>query len=166
MLQNLLIIMIIFMTLYFLQMNHPISMGLTLLVQTLLICLFIGMMNETFWFSYILFLVFLGGMLILFIYVTSVASNESFSLSINLIFLMIPCLILMISLYMYDNTIINLMHMTTIEFSPENSINLIKLFNYPSNLITILLMNYLLITLIAIVKITNIFYGPLRQMFN
>ena len=44
----------------------------------------------------------------------------------------------------------------------ENSLSLNKLYNYPTNLITILLINYLLITLIAVVKITKLFYGPLR----
>lgn len=47
-------------------------------------------------------------------------------------------------------------------FSEENSISLQKLYNYPINLITILLINYLLITLIVIVKITNLYYGTLR----
>jgi NADH-ubiquinone oxidoreductase chain 6 len=45
----------------------------------------------------------------------------------------------------------------------ENSINLNKLYNFPTNLITLLLINYLFLTLVAVVKITNIFYGPLRQ---
>lgn len=44
----------------------------------------------------------------------------------------------------------------------ENSINLNKLYNFPTNLITLLLINYLLLTLIIIVKITNNFIGPLR----
>lgn len=48
----------------------------------------------------------------------------------------------------------------------ENSISLIKLYNYPTNLLTIILINYLLITLIAVVKITKIFKGPLRPIFN
>lgn len=46
----------------------------------------------------------------------------------------------------------------------ENSLRLNKLYNYPTNIITILLINYLLITLIAIVKITKLFYGPLRKI--
>lgn len=46
----------------------------------------------------------------------------------------------------------------------ENSLLLNKLYNYPTNLITLLLINYLLITLIAVVKITKLFYGPLRPI--
>jgi NADH-ubiquinone oxidoreductase chain 6 len=47
-------------------------------------------------------------------------------------------------------------------FIPENTINLNKLYNYPTNFLTIVLINYLFLTLIAVVKVTNIFYGPLR----
>nr|YP_010117789.1 NADH dehydrogenase subunit 6 [Diplonevra peregrina]QPN53562.1 NADH dehydrogenase subunit 6 [Diplonevra peregrina] len=167
MLQNLLIIFIILFSFIFMQMIHPLSMGLILLLQTLLISLLIGLMNETYWFSYILFLVFLGGMLILFIYVTSTASNETFNLSINQFFFSIMFMIIMLFLlFIYDDMINNLYYTNMMNFNTENSMNLIKLFNYPTNLITILLMNYLLITLIAVVKITNIFYGPLRHMFN
>lgn len=44
----------------------------------------------------------------------------------------------------------------------ENSLSLNKLYNFPTNFVTILLINYLLITLIVVVKITNIQKGPLR----
>lgn len=43
-----------------------------------------------------------------------------------------------------------------------NTIN--KLYNYPTNLITLLLINYLFFTLIVVVKITNFYYGPLRNL--
>nr|WKU83901.1 NADH dehydrogenase subunit 6 [Conicera dauci] len=168
MLQNLIMLLILLTAITFMQMKHPLAMGLMLLIQTLLICIFTGMLNETYWFSYILFLVFLGGMLILFIYVTSLASNETFSLSIKmLMFLMFNLFILASIMLLTDNLLTNQFfnYETLMNFETENSMNLNKLFNYPTNLITILLMNYLLITLIAVVKITNIFHGPLRQMF-
>lgn len=50
-------------------------------------------------------------------------------------------------------------------FFKENRINLNKLYNYPSNLITLLIINYLFFTLIVAVKITNFFFGPLRTLF-
>lgn len=45
----------------------------------------------------------------------------------------------------------------------ENNFILNKIYNFPVNLITVLLINYLFLTLIATVKITNIFEGPLRS---
>lgn len=53
-----------------------------------------------------------------------------------------------------------------IRYLTENSIILNKLYNFPINFITIILIIYLFLTLIAVVKITNIFEGPLRPKFN
>lgn len=49
-------------------------------------------------------------------------------------------------------------------FNNENKINLNKLYNNHNYIIIIILVIYLFISLVAIVKITNIFYGPLRSI--
>nr|YP_009159311.1 NADH dehydrogenase subunit 6 [Parochlus steinenii]AKP94963.1 NADH dehydrogenase subunit 6 [Parochlus steinenii] len=155
----------------FMQMKHPLAMGLMLLLQTLFICLISGNYNESFWFSYVLFLIFLGGMLVLFIYVTSLASNEMFTMSMKILvistsvimmsILMIMCLDpYLIQSFIYNNEMNPLFSLSLM--TEENTTNLNKLYNFPTNLLTILLINYLFLTLIAAVKITNIFYGPLR----
>nr|YP_010894973.1 NADH dehydrogenase subunit 6 [Anasimyia lunulata]WJW73486.1 NADH dehydrogenase subunit 6 [Anasimyia lunulata] len=157
----------------FIQMNHPLSMGLMLLVQTILVSCITGLMAKSFWFSYILFLIFVGGMLVLFIYMTALASNEMFAMSMKMTFLsIIGLMTLMITIYFMDKMMLSFNslnnEMTSIvdmnSYTSENSLNLIKLYNYPSNMITILLINYLLITMIASIKITKLFYGPIRSM--
>nr|YP_010227875.1 NADH dehydrogenase subunit 6 [Propsilocerus taihuensis]UDE16201.1 NADH dehydrogenase subunit 6 [Propsilocerus taihuensis] len=161
----------------FMNMKHPLAMGLILMLQTLLICLISGYYNKTFWFSYILFLVFLGGMLVLFVYVTSLASNEMFQFSMKIFFIsmiFIFC-IYMMSLIWADKLILlnNIFNFEIDSFNhftknliKENSLILSKLFNYPTNLITILVINYLFLTLIVSVKITKTFKGPLRPKIN
>nr|AAS00878.1 NADH dehydrogenase subunit 6 [Hutchinsoniella macracantha] len=72
--------MSIFLSLILSGVNHPLSLGLVLLFQALLVCFFVGGYSFSYWFSYILFLIFLGGMLILFLYVASLAMDESFGL--------------------------------------------------------------------------------------
>lgn len=67
--------------LIFINLKHPVALGLTLILHTLLISGVTGLAVGNFWFSYVLFLVFLGGVLVLFIYITSLASNEKFSLN-------------------------------------------------------------------------------------
>jgi NADH-ubiquinone oxidoreductase chain 6 len=47
-------------------------------LQTIITFLIRGLINKRFWFQYILFIVFVGGMLVLFIYLTRLASNECF----------------------------------------------------------------------------------------
>nr|WAX39360.1 NADH dehydrogenase subunit 6 [Neostylopyga rhombifolia] len=164
-------ILIIMMTtsMLFTQMNHPMAMGLMLLIQTIIMCMMSGLLSQSFWFSYILFLIFLGGMLVLFIYVTSLASNEMFSMSMKLL-MMTAMIMLMLMLIMKTSLMTNNMEMMIHEniYNTENEMinSLMKLYNQPTNLITIMLASYLFLTLIAVVKITNISKGPLRQMFN
>jgi NADH-ubiquinone oxidoreductase chain 6 len=155
--------------------KHPLAIGLILLIQTFLICLLTGLLTKTFWFSYVLFLIFLGGMLVLFIYVTSLASNEIFNFSTKLLVLtlIIFSFLYFIFIFLDKSIIINYINNYEIEnfstirrFLIENSLILNKLYNFPVNLLTILLIIYLFITLIVVVKITNIFEGPLRPIFN
>nr|UFZ13109.1 NADH dehydrogenase subunit 6 [Protohermes spectabilis] len=155
----------------FTQVNHPLAMGMILLLQTVIICLSSGILMQTFWFSYILFLIMLGGMLILFIYMTSLASNELFSIStktfmINMMLLLTLMLLMMTDSFSWVLNWMNLdMNMFKTLIYTENSSELIKLYNFPTMNLTLLLINYLFLTLIIVVKITNIFFGPLRQ-FN
>nr|YP_010498971.1 NADH dehydrogenase subunit 6 [Polypedilum henicurum]UWR98467.1 NADH dehydrogenase subunit 6 [Polypedilum henicurum] len=158
----------------FFFMKHPLSMGLMLMIQTILIVIFSGMITKTFWFSYSLFLIFLGGMLILFMYMTSIASNEQFKFQISIFSIFCGLILFLIMLgyfYFFSQKLIffnkiynfenfNMMILKTL--TKENSFMLNKMYNFPMNLITILLINYLFLTLIATVKITNIFEGPLR----
>nr|YP_010701662.1 NADH dehydrogenase subunit 6 [Sphaerophoria philanthus]UEK75607.1 NADH dehydrogenase subunit 6 [Epistrophe lamellata]WCJ53223.1 NADH dehydrogenase subunit 6 [Sphaerophoria philanthus] len=173
MMQLILYILILMMAFMFLQMNHPLSMGLMLLIQTTMICCISGLMTKSFWFSYILFLIFIGGMLVLFIYVTSLASNEMFSLSMKMLTMMITMLILLMIMVIFMDKLMIMFNQMNNEMNSiiylnsyisENTLNLNKLYNYPTNMITLLLINYLLITLIATVKITKLFYGPIRSM--
>lgn len=45
----------------------------------------------------------------------------------------------------------------------ESSVHLNKFFNYPTNIINIIIIRYLFFLLIITVNITNFFNGPMRQ---
>nr|ANJ70334.1 NADH dehydrogenase subunit 6 [Atrecus affinis] len=151
----------------FIFMNHPLSMGLILLIQVLNVALITGLLSMNFWFSYILFLIMVGGMLVLFIYMTSIASNEKFNYSNKMMIMMMIIMIFMIMMKIFDNMFINMMNLNIENLLnkniQENIFN--KFFNYPSNILLFMMIIYLFITLIAVVKITNINLGPLRQKF-
>nr|QAY82000.1 NADH dehydrogenase subunit 6 [Apophylia sp. REN-2018] len=150
-------------------MNHPLSCGLILLLQTILTALMSSLLNLNYWYSYILFLIMIGGMLILFIYMTSIASNEKFKFSFKLtLFFMISMLFMFMMMFMdkyYLNILNQMIELKSINFNLNLYFSMMKYFNFPNYLIMIMMIIYLFITLIAIVKITNIKYGPLRQTF-
>lgn len=113
--------------------------------------------------------------MVLFIYITRLASNEIFNFSVKLIiFIIISIVIIVISYLIIDYIIINPLFKNSniieiinniIIFKNENLLSLNIIYNIPNNIITLILVNYLFLTLIAVVKITNINYGPLRQKF-
>nr|YP_009710469.1 NADH dehydrogenase subunit 6 [Pontia daplidice]QFZ96424.1 NADH dehydrogenase subunit 6 [Pontia daplidice] len=164
-----------FISLFMLFITPPLKMGLMILIQTLLLSLLLGIYINTYWFSYILFLVFLGGLLVLFIYVSSVASNEmmNFSLKMKMYLLFSIIMFILFSIfkmknyYLFNNFINNEMNNFNeyFLFFNENKISLSKLYNSQTFLMIMMIIIYLFITLIAVIKITNIFFGPLRS-FN
>nr|QVM79202.1 NADH dehydrogenase subunit 6 [Tsivoka simplicicollis] len=157
------------MSTLFLFLNHPLSFGLTLLIQTFIVSMITGLMNFNFWFSYILFLVMVGGMLILFIYMTSIASNEKFKFS-SMIFLMVLSLLSLTLMSFFLDSLLPSNLLTSMDLTNQNILftnqfSLTKFLNWPMNFLLATIIIYLLITLIMVVKITKIQYGPLRQKF-
>lgn len=155
----------------FINITHPLAMGIILLLQTLAICAITALINFHVWFSYILFLIFLGGILVLFIYITSLASNEIFQFSFKIvafffitvssgIFLAIildPLLldfkIASSDIHKYIGNIYNNQMVLIGNIYSTNTINT-----------TLFIILYLLLTLIVVVKITYTFLGPLRML--
>lgn len=160
------------LSLFFTRLSHPLAMGLALLSQTILICVITGLSNSSFWFSYILFLIFLGGMLVLFIYVTSLASNEMFTPSITMAFVFTTVLLLSAGLLFIDPMIIPKTPLYDFGLPLKNlayssDLSLISTIYNPTVMnLTIFIVFYLLLTLIVVVKITDAFFGPLRLSFN
>nr|YP_009107092.1 NADH dehydrogenase subunit 6 [Angaracris barabensis]YP_009740638.1 NADH dehydrogenase subunit 6 [Bryodemella holdereri holdereri]YP_009740729.1 NADH dehydrogenase subunit 6 [Bryodema dolichoptera]AKQ49222.1 NADH dehydrogenase subunit 6 [Bryodema miramae miramae]AIT96940.1 NADH dehydrogenase subunit 6 [Angaracris barabensis]QID03600.1 NADH dehydrogenase subunit 6 [Bryodemella holdereri holdereri]QID03704.1 NADH dehydrogenase subunit 6 [Bryodema dolichoptera] len=156
----------------FINMNHPMLLMIMIIIQTLLIGVMTGLMMESFWLSYILFLTFIGGMMVLFIYITSISSNEMFNIkSMSMIFIMITMLIMMIVIYSTEKILFTEMIKSTETMNMKYTMNfqemtmsLTKLYNNPTLIITIMMMIYLFMALLAVVKINNINKGPIRKM--
>nr|YP_010586300.1 NADH dehydrogenase subunit 6 [Kisaura zhejiangensis (nom. nud.)]UZZ44075.1 NADH dehydrogenase subunit 6 [Kisaura zhejiangensis (nom. nud.)] len=157
--------------LIFISLNHPMSMGFIIMIQLILSTLLMNFYTQLSWFSLILFLIFIGGMMILFTYMCSISSNNIILLSPKMI-LMIYSFILMNLLMMMllnwnqylMNNWMNLNNYFMNLNIQQNSMNyLMKMFNnYSMNLMFFLII-YLFILMIMVNKITNLNMGPLRK---
>nr|YP_010946320.1 NADH dehydrogenase subunit 6 [Allacta bruna]WGO57038.1 NADH dehydrogenase subunit 6 [Allacta bruna] len=161
---KLMLAMMMMVSIMLTQSKHPMTIGCLLLMQTIMISMTSGVLSQTFWFSYILFLIFLGGMLVLFIYVTSITSNSMFYMSMKMITITIPIMMLVIYMYMNYTDINNQESTNFLTMNNLMTNMMMKLYNKNTHYITIMMASYLFISLITIVKITNIFKGPLRKM--
>nr|YP_010743977.1 NADH dehydrogenase subunit 6 [Corigetus marmoratus]WET31980.1 NADH dehydrogenase subunit 6 [Corigetus marmoratus] len=153
------------LALTFISLNHPLSLGFTLLLQTTISCMILGNLNLNFWFSYILFLIMIGGMLVLFIYMTSIASDEKFNFSKMLSFMFLLFIIFCMIMLPKDNffSYLELFNSNLVKFnSMEINLSMNKFTNHPYWMMFFTLICYLLITLIATVKIAHSKTGTLR----
>nr|ATZ69828.1 NADH dehydrogenase subunit 6 [Conus trochulus]ATZ69920.1 NADH dehydrogenase subunit 6 [Conus trochulus]ATZ69998.1 NADH dehydrogenase subunit 6 [Conus trochulus]ATZ70960.1 NADH dehydrogenase subunit 6 [Conus trochulus] len=75
---SLLVITLAFSTLLILpMMSQPLSLGLVIMVSTLFMCMVSGMTTSA-WYGYILFLIYVGGLLVMFAYVAALSPNVLF----------------------------------------------------------------------------------------
>nr|AFI72600.1 NADH dehydrogenase subunit 6 [Panulirus versicolor] len=151
------------------RLVHPPAAGIILLIQTSLISLSTFLISSSFWFSYILFLVFLGVMLVLFICVASLASNESFKASffyaghITLVSLFLS------SIFLFSDTLFSFQPVPmyhSFQFaksaSDYSSDLTLLIYNFPVMKVTIVVILYYLFKLIVVVEVTSVFLGALR----
>nr|QLM01564.1 NADH dehydrogenase subunit 6 [Palaemon longirostris] len=157
------------MAICFAFMAHPLAMGLTLIMQTILICSTTGLLSGLSWFSYILFLIFLGATLVLFIYVASLASNEIFTMTpwMTLILIIpigvIPLVMFNESLMLPSKEILENSFLIYPEEINATQIKLNNMYNPVSVNLTKVIILYLLLTLIVVVNLSSSFFGPLRM---
>nr|AVJ52595.1 NADH dehydrogenase subunit 6 [Sphaerocoris annulus] len=151
--------MMITLSIMFLWLKHPMSMGFILMLQAVIVALISGMMISNFFFSYIIVIIMLSGALVLFIYMASMASNEKFKTPVNMILLfMVSMLINMI----ITNNMDTFMYSKNSNLG-DGTISLMKLFNSMSSYITMAMILYLLFTMIVVTFIASNKEGPLRM---
>nr|QFP99300.1 NADH dehydrogenase subunit 6 [Myrmoplasta mira] len=140
-------------------MNHPISMGLLIIIQTINVSLILGMTSNMFWFSYIIIITMLSGMLVLFIYMASVASNEKFKNPIKMVNILIILIIMNISWQYFMPPLF----MEFNKMQSKNNLESIMSMNLMNNnLIILFMVLYLFFSMMIISLTVNISEGPLR----
>nr|AWV83442.1 NADH dehydrogenase subunit 6 [Amphipsalta zelandica] len=148
---KIIMLLMIILSIDFIFMKHPLTMGLILLLQTVLSCLICSFYLSSYLFSYILYLIFIGGMLILFMYMASIASNEKFFYSIKL--MMFNFSIILINLLdMIDMKMLST-NMNIVSYKCYSDFMMSKMYIIPSGMMTLIITIYLLFVLIVVINI-------------
>lgn len=104
------------------------------------------------WASYLLMLLFLGGIIVIFLYVTRIMSTLKFKVPrINLAVFLIPAVLCLFYNPIQKSTKI---------------FNLSIFFNIDSLFYVIIVLSYLLVRLVAVVRISKKFRGSLKSKIN
>lgn len=139
--------------------RNPIAFMVIIIAQAILVCVCAWASIKIRWFSYILFLIFLGGLIVLFIYITRLASNEKINISIRarMTVAIILRTVLITTIVSWNNQIINLENVRIVKYF--NSI-----YSNSARLLIITTITYLLLTLVIVVKISNKFNSPIKNI--
>nr|YP_010271128.1 NADH dehydrogenase subunit 6 [Anchon lineatum]UKB86893.1 NADH dehydrogenase subunit 6 [Anchon lineatum] len=138
-------------------MKMPMSMGITLLIQTLMMISIMNSMNTSSWIPLITFLIMIGGLMIIFMYMSSITSNEKFKLNLKMFYPMITTMAIteeMMSNYQVTE-------LQDLQKELPAMMSMTKMYS-KSMMMTMLMMLFLMLTMIVVNKITKMFEGPLR----
>ena len=138
--------------------SHPIFFRVMLIIRSVVVGLICIKINLT-WFFYLLVLVFLGGVIVLIIYINTLAMNEKFFFykvefkSVYMILFLIA-----LQLVFYKNSFLKINFSNCIPRALYGSAN---------SLLLVFLILYLLLTLICVVKLVKFEFGPLiKRLYN
>nr|YP_010849290.1 NADH dehydrogenase subunit 6 [Krisna furcata]WGG89430.1 NADH dehydrogenase subunit 6 [Krisna furcata] len=144
------------------MMKNPMSMTITLMIQTTIMIMFINMNMMSSWFPMITFLTMIGGIMIIFMYMSSISSNEKlkfkWKIMLTMITIMIPLESMMMENQIEENEMINS------NYKHIEKMCSMKLYNKKSLSMCMIMVSYLLLTMITISKIVKHNEGPLRSL--
>jgi len=136
---------------------NPFSIGLLILLTALIIACIYSLTCSS-WLGFLIFLIYIGGILIIFSYFLAIMPNQSI-INIQLIFLPVLTLFIsiLISIFAFDSW-------TTNYTNPKLLTEFI--FSYSNHPLLIIILLTLLFTIIIVVKICNLSKGPLRAFIS
>jgi len=168
----LIIISILTIILNFIIINlHPLLIVILLVLYNIIVCLLISKWTQNFIYSIILFLIIIRGLLIIFLYFSRLISNEQIKFNLRPLITVnfILNLIFIAFLYKINFNYYYPTH-TTIENIQLNYLNInlfqniVYIYSYPFNNLTLICILFLLITLLIIIKICSIKNSSLRKL--
>nr|YP_010583726.1 NADH dehydrogenase subunit 6 [Histioteuthis bonnellii]UXN83922.1 NADH dehydrogenase subunit 6 [Histioteuthis bonnellii] len=146
-----------------LMVVQPLSLGFMLSVVTLCISGLVSMIMFS-WYGYLLFLVYIGGLLVMFMYVISLVPNLIFlSSKVSLYFFFIFLGFMMMNFFVTkDMSVVDMKNLTLIDHDYSSLGGGGMIMMYDNFLCYLLLGMILLFVLVSVVKICYYCEGPLR----
>lgn len=141
-------------------------MGLTLLISTILIRLIVGVLHSRMWVSYVAVLILLGGLLVIFIYISLLASNETFTsnkFAPPLILRILTTILLAVLNPFIREPLLNSNNNITRNINKKRLEWLSDFYSSELSSLTLFLIFYLLLTLLVVVFNTKNNHGTLRS---
>nr|ALO64487.1 NADH dehydrogenase subunit 6 [Andrena fulva] len=144
---------------------HPLMLILILVVYTIMNLMLMNLMMSLSMYLYMIFISIIGGMMIMFLYFTSMINNCPSKIKLNesimIIYMIMVMLITLILYILYTPGSMDLY--LNNKFNSANTF-IYKIYLYPLSLMTIITILNLLYCLILTIKMCSSKYSPLRKI--
>nr|AWN56355.1 NADH dehydrogenase subunit 6 [Pheidole oxyops] len=164
------LLLIILNIFYLLSINslHPIFILILIIIYSSIICFLMSIWANNFIYSIMLFLIMISGMLIMFLYFSSLISNNQTKLSFNIPLLTMFLLNLLPFTYLLlqPHYPIHTFNEISPLFMLNNNLfnNILNIYSHPYSNITLICILYLLLTLFSIIKMCSLKPSTLRKL--
>nr|YP_010275974.1 NADH dehydrogenase subunit 6 [Tuberolachnus salignus]UGY86209.1 NADH dehydrogenase subunit 6 [Tuberolachnus salignus] len=152
------------MSIMLISMKSPLSSNLIILIQTITLSILTNLINKTSWISFMIFILYVSGLMIIFLYISSIAFNE-LNINKNFKLIIIKMMIIMMILMNMKKYIIMENFNFQNNYLFEDNIYIINMFNMPNNLMIYFILLILFFMLILVIWLMKNNKGPLRQKF-
>lgn len=152
----------------FITAHTPLIIAFLVIAQAITVVVAIYLISTTSWFSFILILIFVRAIIIIFVYVSSLASNEFVYLNVPIISILTLTTAIWTIILVTTLTLTKPYNFSYLDMS-DTALGSIAIYNLYSSFIlyiSVVLIVYLLITLIATAKIAISIKAPLRATSN
>nr|YP_009500737.1 NADH dehydrogenase subunit 6 [Lanthanaphalara mira]AWU48958.1 NADH dehydrogenase subunit 6 [Lanthanaphalara mira] len=140
--------------------THPLFLGLLIILQTIMVSIITRLMSSSSWLPLTMFLVVVGGLMVIFMYSTSITSNNIFTKNNITKYFLFTIMIIPLnkefSIYFFKDTLCTLDN-----FNKE----FFKMFSEVNWASSVFMFYYLLMALLMLIKMINLTKGPMRKKY-
>nr|YP_009443409.1 NADH dehydrogenase subunit 6 [Diaphorina lycii]ATR80193.1 NADH dehydrogenase subunit 6 [Diaphorina lycii] len=141
--------------------STPVSLGFLILIQTFILCLISRVISISSWVPMSIFLIMVGGLMVIFMYTTSICSNVQFKIS-NM---KLPLMYSILSLPMFYTTPTQLLMYDNFQLMDNMNFDFLKLFMPLNIFMSTFMFIYLLAALIIMINMMTLTKGPMRKKY-
>uniref|UniRef100_A0AAU6PC39 NADH dehydrogenase subunit 6 n=1 Tax=Ledropsis sp. TaxID=3133679 RepID=A0AAU6PC39_9HEMI len=141
---------------------NPLSMGVLLLLYSFFVCLFVAKIMLSSWFCIIIMLVMIGGLLVIFMYISSISSNEKFKLKFKFYLFLFFLGVLGLDEFLFDFHCFDYINMINF-MNLSDLFSMVSFYDVSCFSLTFFLVIYLIFTMVVVSNIMKHYMGPLRS---
>nr|DAC76841.1 TPA_asm: NADH dehydrogenase subunit 6 [Pseudomyrmex peperi] len=149
---------------------HPTHLIMMLIFYSIIISMNLSLLKKTFLYSMMLFLIMISGVLIIFLYFSSLISNEKIKMmtlkkSTYISMMMVLSMYILWKFKFYEQPLMKCSEVVHINYIQNTMFNNLEmLYTYPFNSMSILCMMFLLMSMLSVIKAISMKSAPLRKI--